>query len=100
MEFPHVCTEHMASDEDALWQPRERESMDDLLARQQDFLQFVWKHEGVREVVVGTHSGWLRALVGRSLEVEQAHEASCIQKDFDTGEMRSLLMTWTDPKFI
>lgn len=96
MEFPRVCTEHMLSDEDVLWQPRERESMDAQLARQQDFLQFMWKHEDVREVVVGTHSGWLRALVNRSLVVAEAGEASSIQKDFRTGEMRSLLMTWTD----
>ena len=96
IEFPGVSYEHIQSNEDVLWNKYSRESMTHMLSRQEEFLSFVRNQKEVQEVVVGTHSGWLKAFTNGMLSIEVPEQRESIQSMFATGEMRSLLLTWVE----
>lgn len=96
IEFPNVNYEHIQSNEDILWEKKSRESMNQLLSRQAEFLSFIRKQTEVNEIVVGTHSGWLKVLTNSVLNIEIPDQREGIQSMFETGEIRSLLLTWVD----
>ena len=60
-EFPHVDFKHVTTDEDSLWRPDVRETMDDLAARCAAFLALL-KERPEKHIAVVSHGVFLEVL--------------------------------------
>ena len=93
--FPSIDYSHIISEEDSIWKERNRESMLEMAYRAHDFLN--WLFEGIssdyNEIVVGTHSAWLMAVFGVTMEIDKGSEY--LKTMFATGECRSVIVTRT-----
>jgi broad specificity phosphatase PhoE len=82
----------LVSEEDPLWEERQRESMATVAARAEQFLKWLLLERQETEVVVGTHSAWLIAL----LNIVLVDIQDCDVSMFTTGELRSVVLCWKD----
>ena len=93
IRYASVDFSMMNSDEDAMWQPTQRESMLEMAQRAEAFL--LWLRERPeREIVVGTHSAWLMAVFNIVLQHDTSVNAEQFTSMFETGEMRSVFVKW------
>ena len=93
--FPSIDYTHIISEEDSIWKEKNRENMLEMAYRAHDFLN--WLFEGIssdyNEIVVGTHSAWLMAVFGVTMDIDKGSEH--LKTMFATGECRSVIVTRT-----
>lgn len=89
--FEIVNCDLLTSEEDPLWDECKRESMAKVAARVDKFLKWLLLERQEPEVVVGTHSAWLVAMLNVVLDIQD-----CDTSMFTTGELRSLVLSWNE----
>lgn len=92
VSFPHVDFSLVDDDEDQLYSryPDRREPLEEVLARARDFLVFLSKRPE-KEVIIVTHSAYLRHLLQHLLE-ESSEEPSSEFQNFKNCEMRTFVV--------
>jgi len=89
--YPRVSYSLIETEEDPYWADGlTRETPSDVAVRSSKFIEWLWSRPE-EHIVVAAHSGWLLATFNAVLQVDDSKDATW----FGTGEMRTMLLTFT-----
>jgi len=101
-EYPNVDTTFVhQAEEDELWFPQGRESIEDQCDRIYRFLTEFVRHREETEIAVVGHSAWLSAMTNHVMEMCDAEDNEAeyenMKSGFEVSEIRSMLVSFHQP---
>mmetsp|Transcript_8067 Transcript_8067/g.24115 ORF Transcript_8067/g.24115 Transcript_8067/m.24115 type:complete len:349 (+) Transcript_8067:112-1158(+) len=90
-DFPWVDWRLLKDEHDMFFDPDRRESARSVSDRAYSFMLWL-RDRGEREIAVATHSAWLFTLLNTVVDCRE----SDLSNWFLTGELRSVIISWTD----